>query len=236
MATKSYYDWNRAGRPFRRSTWLAEIKALALAAGVPFLGDLGNEAHLRADRPEDHTPYSYTAWPIPLPDYVVCAIDLGDGPWSDRILADARAGRLPWLKYLNFRRRNYSRRRDNFREGTYSGDSHLHLSGMSNHTWIGLDGYNPFVAPAPPRVTNAGNGGREVNLYHLEGSKPTLYALAGDSPGTPANWLETRDYEGLAVPWARNHGNSILLSPPTWDEFRVKYLSPVLVVAPSGTV
>lgn len=147
MATQEYRHWVAAGRPFRRPPWLTELKALARAHGVPFLGDLGNDDHLQADFPEDHTPFSRTEWPVPIGEYVINAIDLGDGPWSDRLLADARAGRLPWLKYLNFRKRNYSRKRG-FAPVSNS-DGHLHVSGMSDHTWTGLGGYNPFVAQSP---------------------------------------------------------------------------------------
>jgi hypothetical protein len=138
-----------AGRPFRRPPWLSGIKALARQHGVAFLGDLGSddERHLQAATPEDHCPFSFTAWPVPLPDYVICAIDLADGRHSDRILADARAGRLPWLKYMNFRGWNYSVKRG--WRPVRSSDGHLHLSGRSDHTWTGLDGYDPFMVPPP---------------------------------------------------------------------------------------
>ena len=146
MATQAYNSWVAAGRPFRRPPWLSELKALAAQHGVPFLGDLGNDAHLKSSNPQDHTPFSATEWPVQIGEYVINAIDLGDGPWSDRILADARAGRQPWLKYMNFRGRQYSRKTSPAWVARTNSDSHLHLSGMSDHTWAGLDGYNPFVA------------------------------------------------------------------------------------------
>lgn len=68
-------------------------------------------------------------------------------------------------------------------------------------------------------------------LYHRSGSSPTLYALAGSSPGTPANWRETTDYNGLAVPWAQRFGNSIELSPATFDDYKKAYLAPLNVAA-----
>lgn len=145
MATQAYYDWVAAGRPFRRPPWLSELKALAQRYGVPFLGDLGNDAHLQSSNPQDHTPFSTTEWPVQISEYVINAIDLGDGPWSDRILADARAGRLPWLKYMNFRGAQYSRKTSPQWTGRSNSDQHLHLSGMSDHTWAGLNGYNPFI-------------------------------------------------------------------------------------------
>lgn len=63
-----------------------------------------------------------------------------------------------------------------------------------------------------------------VNGKEVDGT--TLYALAGDSPGTPANWLETKG-NALAVSWALDHGNSALLSHDTFIAWKAAYLSPV---------
>lgn len=144
MATSAYWAWAGRGRPFRLATWAADLKTLARQHGVRWLGDLGNDDHLQASTPEDHTPFSATAWPVALPDYCVCAVDMVDGPWSDRILEAARDGRLPWVKYLNFRGRNYSVKRQ--WRPVANPDRHLHVSGRSDHTRTGLAGFNPFVA------------------------------------------------------------------------------------------
>lgn len=145
MATSAYRTWVARGRPYRLATPIAEIKALARTAGVAWLGDLGSDdkRHLQADTPEDHTPFSATAWPAPLPGYVVTAIDLADGPHSDRLLAAARSGRAPWVKYLNFRRRNYSVKRD--WEPIPSSDAHLHMSIRSDWCDRSIGTFNPFV-------------------------------------------------------------------------------------------
>lgn len=66
-------------------------------------------------------------------------------------------------------------------------------------------------------------------LFHKLGTTPTLFALAGASPGTSANWLETTDYNGLAVPFAERYGNSIPLSAGTWDAWKARYLEPLKV-------
>jgi len=55
LATQDYYRWVQAGKPFRRPPWLVELRALAEVHGVQFLGDLGNDEHLKASRPQDHT-------------------------------------------------------------------------------------------------------------------------------------------------------------------------------------
>jgi hypothetical protein len=148
MATAAFHRWVTAGRPWRLGRPIDQIRTLARSAGVPWLGDLGNEAHLTAGIPEDHTPFSVTAWPVPLVGYVVCAIDLGDGPWSDRILADARVDRLPWLKYMNFRGHHYNIKRGWQQES--SSDAHLHLSIRSDAISADIRPWNPFTPAAVP--------------------------------------------------------------------------------------
>lgn len=66
-------------------------------------------------------------------------------------------------------------------------------------------------------------------LYHDISTKPTLFALGGDSPGTPANWLETIDYEGVALPWAAAHGNSVGLTHDSFVAFKNNYLAPLKI-------
>lgn len=66
-----------------------------------------------------------------------------------------------------------------------------------------------------------------TTLYAKVGTSPKIYALAGDSPGTPANWLETTDYDGVAVPWAKDHGDALSLSPESYDQFKQWYTSPI---------
>lgn len=62
------------------------------------------------------------------------------------------------------------------------------------------------------------------------GQPPALYAVAGSSPGTSANWLETTDYN-FAVDLVLIHqpklGRARTLSPETWDEWKARYLEPV---------
>lgn len=139
MATDAYVRWVNAGRPWRKARPIADIERWARARGIRVLGTIGNLAHLRASRPEDHTPFSATAWPIPLPDYVVTAIDL-DPPAAtgDAILASARNGAYPWLKYMNWRGRNYSYA-DGFKRGASNPDQHIHMSIFSDETYTSVN-------------------------------------------------------------------------------------------------
>ena len=92
-------------------------------------------------------------------------------------------------------------------------------------------------------ASTAGGGGAGVavrkgstmtTLYYKEGSSPTLYALAGDSPGTPANWHETTGV-ALATSWSEQIGGSAaLLSASTWDAWKADYLAPLNVPAVGG--
>jgi len=99
---------------------------------------------------------------------------------------------------------------------------------VSGHNKTSTAGTPGTVIPneTPTRKKN-----NMTSLYHKEGTNPALYALAGDSPGTPANWLETTGYESLAVPWARNHGNAITLAGSTFEAFKSRYLAQISIAA-----
>ena len=87
-------------------------------------------------------------------------------------------------------------------------------------------------------TTAAGGGGTPITerrhntmstLYHKQNSTPTLYALAGDSPGTPANWLETTA-QGLANAWsAQIGGPSAAVNDQTWEAYKAAYRAPLTV-------
>jgi hypothetical protein len=173
MATQAYWEWLERGRPFRLATPISELKARGRAAGISWLGDLGNEAHLQANTPEDHTPFSVTAWPVALPGYVVTAIDWADGPHSDRLLAGAKSGQYPWIKYLNFRGKNYSVRRN--WEPRSSSDDHLHISIRSDWHSQSIGSANPFTAT--PAVDPPG-GFKPMFMMRIT-DQPTVYVGDG---------------------------------------------------------
>lgn len=137
----AYTTWVAAGEPWTLAAPIRVLVDQAEASGVAVLGTIGNRAHLTATRPQDHTPFPLRPWPVPLPGYWVCAGDLADGPWSDVMLAGCRAGRYPWVKYLNFRGHHYDVR--NGWAQTPSTDQHLHVSARSDHLHT-TDVLNPF--------------------------------------------------------------------------------------------
>lgn len=153
MATTAYNTWVRRGRPWSKAQPIVDIEAWARAHRIPILGTIGNNEHLKSSRPEDHTPFSFTAWPDPLPGYIVTAIDLGDtGDLADDILIAARAGLAPWLKYANLGGRHYSTH-DRFRSSTASSDDHVHLSMRTDYlnSRVPLDWLDrtPTLPPKP---------------------------------------------------------------------------------------
>lgn len=179
MATQAYRDWVAAGEPWRLATPVKETRdAFIRVLGskvAPHLGTLGDvDGHLAIDHPEDHAPFSQTAWPVPLPGYVVCALDIMDRPDlgldCDAIfaytLAEARAGRMPWLKYLIWQAKIYDVRNQWKPQTSHGHFDHIHESVRSDWidksigSWSPLGGdtmeWTDNIAPAGSSYTAKG--------------------------------------------------------------------------------
>lgn len=165
VAMAAYSVWNDAGRPLEPAQpirdFVGQLKG-AFPRAAHLHGWGSDEAHYRAVPAEDHTPYSQTGWPGGSPRWVVFAADVMHRPdlgvdcevlvryW----LAEARAGRMPWLKYLNWRGKQYRAR-------GYGGETtafysawpnsghfdHVHLSARTDHRYTNLDTWN-LLPPA----------------------------------------------------------------------------------------
>lgn len=59
-----------------------------------------------------------------------------------------------------------------------------------------------------------------------KGGVNLTWFLAGDSPGTPANWLTTTD-QNVANGWAEAHGNANWLTKASIASFKAQYTAPV---------
>lgn len=130
MASEAYRIWVKKGKPYKLAEPIRVIENYCEKHQIRVLGTIGNKAHLTADHPEDHTPFSFTGWPVDLQKYEVTAIDAEDDDhgFGKAFLAEARTGAYnAWLKYLNVDNRHYTYR-DQFKKGTSSGDEHLHVS------------------------------------------------------------------------------------------------------------
>lgn len=80
--------------------------------------------------------------------------------------------------------------------------------------------------PAPRKTRK--KGATMSTLFHRIDNGIYTFALAGEAPGTSANWLETKDGD-FANRLAETHGNSKLLSGGTWDAWKARYLEPVKI-------
>lgn len=145
MATANYYAWERDGRPITPARPIRETVGrlkLAYPRAAHLFSWYADDDHYMADFPQDHTPFSETPWPIePNPYPYVFATDVMHRPdlgvdcnvlfayW----IAEAKAGRMPWLKYLIWQGRRYDVR-NNWAPATASGHfDHIHKSTRTDH-------------------------------------------------------------------------------------------------------
>ena len=63
----------------------------------------------------------------------------------------------------------------------------------------------------------------------------TVYAIAGDSPGTPANWLEVNP-EIATAKSIQIGGSAIRLSAANFEKFKARYLAPVATAGQVGEI
>lgn len=63
MASQGYYDWEDAGRPYALVRPAAKTQANIRQHGLTVY-DYPDDSHLKASKPEDHTPFSATGWPV----------------------------------------------------------------------------------------------------------------------------------------------------------------------------
>lgn len=154
MATQAYWDWRNAGSPWRAARPIVELRA-KIKAAIPgaTIYDLGAESsHLAVDFPQDHAPFSFTAWPNPLPGYVVTAADYMHRPNGgidcaalfQRWLADCKAGRRPWTKYLIWQATLYDVRNGWRPQANSDHFDHIHESFRTDWIDRGIGDYNPL--------------------------------------------------------------------------------------------
>ncbi|MEV6932613.1 hypothetical protein AB0M46_50110 [Dactylosporangium sp. NPDC051485] len=111
MASPQHRSWLNRGGQWRLCTPGLLLRDTLRAAGYTVY-ELGNDAHLDHQPPEDHTPFSATGWPGTSPYGVVMAIDIMPPPpgrglpslqWlGAQLHSDKAAGRFPPIKYMNW--------------------------------------------------------------------------------------------------------------------------------------
>lgn len=146
MAVAAFYTWERLGRPLTPAQPIREFVekcrvAFPKAAAQNLFSWYADAAHYEDSYPEDHTPFSVTGWPVANPQWWVCATDVMHRPelgvdcavlvpyW----LAEARGGRMPWLKYVIWQAKRYDVRNGWVPVGSSGHFDHAHLSGRTDH-------------------------------------------------------------------------------------------------------
>lgn len=161
MATQAYYNWVAAGRPYQLARPVIEYRAAFRVAGWPLLsiGTIGNEAHLQADTPKDHCPFSFTGWPGTHPYPFVLAIDVSHNVSRETELdnlvrywvSEARAERTPWVKYIIYKGQSWDVR-SSWDARVASGHwDHAHISMRTDYVGTSIGAWNP--------LGTSGNGG-----------------------------------------------------------------------------
>lgn len=172
MTSWQHQQWIDSGGRWWLATPVAEIQhALQVTFDPPAdsIGTIGDDSHLDAEPPEDHTPYSETGWPVPTPHGPVTAIDY-EGPewqsWAQFLIRERDAGRLPFIKYVNYNNVHYSWEPTAARRPSTDWAGHVHVSIRSD--WCDRStGLTPAqltggTTPPPPPPGSGSNIGDRV--------------------------------------------------------------------------
>jgi hypothetical protein len=181
-------EWRAEGAPWRNAPAIGMFAEMMRGYGF-VVYTIGNESHLSADIPEDHTPYSHTPWPAGQPYPNVMALDIMPGGRVDwrrlgqQITNDKAMGKpgTEWIKYINYTIMDGSCWHSSWepdlatRPSTDTG--HVHLSCRSDlfpqtdfHGWdpvaeLLAGGITPVSTPVPA-------GG--ISVEDIVGKLPTL--------------------------------------------------------------
>lgn len=169
---------------------MAQYKEALHLAGweKAWLGTIGDETHLTAEIPQDHTPFSATGWPDAHPYPTVLALDVMHhpqagcdvGPLVDYWVAEARAGETPWVKYIIWRAQRFDVR-DGWKPVEAKGHfDHAHVSFRTDYFNVSIGDWS--VAKKGHPVTTSQTG-KDCWEYTIES--------------------ESLDYEGPAREWLK---------------------------------
>lgn len=245
MASQGYYDWIAAGKPLTPARPIREMVEAAklefpLAAGHNLFSWFADDAHYQADLPQDHTPFSATGWPLPSARWIVHATDFMHEPalgvdchilftyW----IAEARAGRMPWLKYLIWEATVYSVR-NNWEPKPSAGHyDHIHMSTRSDMDQASIGSWSPF--PQEDQMTDEQAKWLKA-IYEALPMLTELHAvLAGDGKrrkaANPSKPFVPDTAPAAETPWPVADG-SVSIGPITG---RLDMLKDLVKAIPSG--
>jgi len=159
MTVTTYAGWVADGKPAKPAQPIADMVAMFRRHGYAGTGYYPDDRHLRASPPEDHCPYSHTPWPGSQPYPSILALDFmplveGDGkslaPIARQIIADKRAGKAPWIKYLNWTDEQghvwHTKWQPNEVTDASSDSGHIHISIRTDYvTSTAAAGWDPIT-------------------------------------------------------------------------------------------
>lgn len=148
MASQGYRDWLAAGEPYALIRPAAALQRVLRGHGLTVY-DYPNQAHLEANPPEDHTPFSATGWPAANARWRARALDImprndtaagrvENAAIARRLIADRDAGvpGVAWIKYINWTDEAGVCRQERWTPSHTSRSStdrgHVHISGRSD--------------------------------------------------------------------------------------------------------
>lgn len=164
MTITTEAGWKADGSPHHNATPIQELFAefeRRHGKGSDLCWTLGNAAHLAANPPEDHTPYSHTGWPGASPYPYVLALDFAGLHFATAgayWVALKRKSLAPWVKYINLNNTHYAW--EPTEKLTHSSDDpgHVHLS-------IRSDWAHSSIATGWPNLVSGSTG---VNVQRLQ--------------------------------------------------------------------
>ncbi|MDG6108213.1 hypothetical protein Daura_46085 [Dactylosporangium aurantiacum] len=167
MASQGYRDWLNAGRPYTLIRPAKAVQAALRGYGLTVY-DYPNDAHLQANTPEDHTPFSVTGWPGPNKRWKARALDVmprsgsathrkENADIARQLIRDRDAGvdGAMWIKYINWTDENGTCRQERWMDAarplarttrSSTDKGHIHISGRSDvDDDDRADGYDPMA-------------------------------------------------------------------------------------------
>lgn len=197
MTSTQHQRWINAGKPAQLAYPLRALRNRLRAMGYTVY-DIGNDAHLDHQPPEDHTPYSETGWPGTSPYGWILAIDIMPPPagrglpslqtLGARLVDDKKAGRAPWVKYINWGPTSNSGAVQDRWTPTYvrrasSDVGHIHLSQRTDYyVSTDFDDYDPFNPGGSLVAGLLDNAERGVTALYT-GADPVIFPAPW--PGSP---------------------------------------------------
>lgn len=183
MSPTTYAEWVADGSPEHDAPAIAAFAALIRSHGYTVY-TMGDQRHLLADPPEDHTPFSHTAWPDPQPYPCVMAMDIMPGgpidwqqlgEWIVEDKHDNKPG-TEWIKYINYTNRAgeclHVTWEPTFQLRPSDDRGHIHISARSDlYTQTDLKGWDPVAellgAPTSSTPAPAGDNPTEDIVNQL---------------------------------------------------------------------